>query len=148
MQLEIGYNFPFEIRKEKLSYNGKDNFSILFLSDLHLNYFTKPKTNAIFQNIEELNPTIILFGGDYVDSYQGLIQLDSLLKKISQRQNLFAIAGNHDYYFGIEKIKATMEANHVVWIEKQSFDLCINETTIRILGNSQKNEEKQSDVSI
>lgn len=148
MLLEIGYNFPFEIRKEKLTYDGKDDFSILFLSDLHLNNFTKPKTNAIIQSIEELNPTIILFGGDYVDSYQGLLQLDSLLKMLSHRQNLFAIAGNHDHYFGIEKIQAAMENNQVIWIEKQSMDIQINETTIRVLGNLQKNEEKQTDVSI
>ncbi|PJZ46799.1 metallophosphoesterase [Leptospira brenneri] len=148
MKLEIGYNFPFEIRKETLNGNCKDNFSILFLSDLHLNFFTKTKIYEITNKIEDLNPTMILFGGDYVDSKQGLIQLKILLVSLSHRQNLFAIAGNHDYFFGIEKIKKTMEVNNVFWIEKESIHLRINNTTIRITGNLMKNEEKKSDFSI
>ncbi|TGM01930.1 metallophosphoesterase [Leptospira jelokensis] len=148
MKLEIGYNFPFEVRYETLTYNGKDDFSILFLSDLHLNHFTKPKTNSIIQKIEELNPTIILFGGDYVDTNQGLLQLDCLLQSISHRQNLFAIAGNHDHFFGIGKIKRVMESNQVVWLETQSMELQINGTKIEIFGYLQKHVEKNADISI
>ncbi|MCW7469267.1 metallophosphoesterase [Leptospira kanakyensis] len=148
MKLEIGYNFPFEIRKETYQSNCNDDFSILFLSDLHFNGFNKTKVYEIIKKIEELNPTIILFGGDYIDSNKGLIQLKLLLLSLSHRKNLFAIAGNHDYFFGIDKIKECMEVNNVFWLEKQSFTFQINNTTIRIVGNLLKTEEKEFDFSI
>ena len=73
MKLEIGYNHSFEIRKETHVTNCQDNFSVLYLSDLHLNKFSQSISERISATIDELNPTLVLLGGDYVDSQKGLI---------------------------------------------------------------------------
>jgi predicted MPP superfamily phosphohydrolase len=148
MKLEIGYNFPFEIRKETITHECKDSFSILFLSDFHLNRLTVQKVHQIIKSIMELDPTIILMGGDYVDSKRGLIQLRFLLSSLSGRKNSFAIAGNHDYFFGIDSIRECMEENNIIWIEKKTVKIKVKNTSIRISGNLLECEENESDFSI
>ncbi|MBL0190281.1 MAG: metallophosphoesterase [Saprospiraceae bacterium] len=148
MKLEIGYNHSFEIRKETHVTNCQDNFSVLYLSDLHLNKFSQSISERISATIDELNPTLVLLGGDYVDSQKGLIHLNNLLYSISHRQNIFAIAGNHDYSFGIGEIKKIMIDNNVVWLENKSFNLNFKNTKIKIDGNFLSKEKSTSDFSI
>lgn len=148
MKLEIGYNYLFEIRRETCVTNCSDNFSVLYLSDLHFNRFSKSISTRISKTIDDLNPTIILFGGDYVDSKKGLVHLKDLLSSISHRQNIFAIAGNHDYYYGIDEIKKSMTENNVVWLEKKTVCLNLGNTKIKIDGNFTNNETNSHDFSI
>ncbi len=148
MKLELGYNHPFEIRRETYLANCKDDFSILYLSDLHLNKFSQSIITQITTTIDELNPTIILFGGDYVDSQKGLIYLNNLLSYLSKRKNMFAIAGNHDYYFGINKIEKSMLKHNVVWLEQRSIHLNLKNTILNIDGNYINMEKNKSDFSI
>ncbi len=132
MKLRLGYNHSFEIRRETCVANCKDNFSIVYLSDLHLNGFSKSISENISATIDELNPTVILLGGDYIDSKKGLIYLNNLLRSLSHRQNIFAIAGNHDYYYGIEEIKNSMTENKIVWLENKTAGLILGNTKIKI----------------
>jgi predicted MPP superfamily phosphohydrolase len=148
MKLEIGYNHSFEIRREICITNCPDNFSILYLSDLHFNKLSQSITTRISTTIEALNPTVIFFGGDYVDSKRGLIHLSNLLYSISHRQNIFACAGNHDYYFGIDEIRKILIENNVVWLEKKSFSLNLKNTKIKIDGNFISKEKNIYDFSI
>ncbi|MFT3704502.1 MAG: metallophosphoesterase [Agriterribacter sp.] len=148
MKLEIGYNQSFEIRKEIYPAKSQENFDILFLSDLHFNGFTKGMISKIASAIHELNPSIILFGGDYIDSKKGLNYLKDLLSSISDRDNMFAIAGNHDYFFGIDKVEETFLANNVKWIEKKSTTLNIKNIKIRIDGNIVCKRTRNEDFSI
>ncbi len=148
MKLEIGYNHSFEIRREKYLANCKDDFSILYLSDLHLNSFSKKVVEKIAAAIKSLNPTIILLGGDYVDSKKGLAHLNSLLASVSSRENVFAIAGNHDYFFGVDTIKEAMLLNNVNWIENGSFYCQLKKTIIKIDTKNNSNKNNNSDFSI
>jgi len=148
MKLEIGYNHSFEIRRETCISNCQDNFSILYLSDLHLNKFSQGISESISITIEELNPTVVLFGGDYVDTKKGLFFLNNMLRSLSQRQNLFAIAGNHDYYYGIDEIKKSMTENNVVWLENKTVSLNLENTKIKIDGNFASKETDKHDFSI
>ena len=148
MTLEIGYNDSFEVRREHYFSKCKDNFSILYLSDLHLNRFSKNMITKIEKTIAELNPTIVLLGGDYVDTKHGLIYLNYLLAALSFRKNVFAIAGNHDYFFGLNKIKTLMLNNNVIWIENDSFNFKINETSLQIDGIKVNSKKSIADFSI
>lgn len=148
MKLEIGYNRPFEIRREIFGSGTGKNFDILFLSDLHFNGFTKGMVSKIAIAISDLNPTIVLFGGDYVDSTKGLFYLKQLLSEMGGRKNMFAIGGNHDYYFGIQKIEDAFVAHNVRWIEKKSIVTNIEDTTIRIDGNLVSKNKTGEDLSI
>jgi predicted MPP superfamily phosphohydrolase len=148
MKLEIGYNHSFEIRREACISDCQDNFSILYLSDLHFNKFSREISERISSVIEDLNPTVILFGGDYVDSQKGLSFFNNLLRSLSHRKNIFAIAGNHDYYFGIDEIKKILTENNVAWLEKKSVCLELGNTKIRVDGNFTNREGDSHDFRI
>lgn len=148
MKLEIGYNFSFEVRKEVCIRPGIEDISILFISDLHLNKFNQKTINIILSTIEDLQPTIILLGGDYVDSEFGLQILDNFLAQISDRPNVFAIAGNHDYFFDITSIEKLFVKNKICWIEKMSVEIEISEKKIKIDGNIATEKQSHCDFSI
>jgi predicted MPP superfamily phosphohydrolase len=148
MKLEIGYNHPYEIRKVGLAANCDAQFSICYISDLHFNRYSGPVCRKLSEDINRLDPDIILLGGDYADSKKGLAHLDDLLKQIAPNKKLFAIAGNHDEFFGIEKIKAVMKANGVGWIEQRSVYVALGRTMVRIDGNRSFEQEAAADFSI
>lgn len=148
MKLEIGSNDHFEVRHEIYPANVKGKFSVLYLSDLHLNRFKISIIAKIIHRIEELNPDIILLGGDYVDFKRQLTHLDKLLKGLSHRKNVLAIAGNHDYRFGVDTIKKLMISHQVGWIENDSITLSVKNNTIQIDGSKPVAQKSKADFSI
>jgi len=148
MKLEIGYNHEFEIRQEFYPSTKQEDFSVLYISDLHLNGYSQNITIRLIEKIDQLNPTIILLGGDYIDTKKGMMSFLHLLKYISLRKNVFAVAGNHDYYFGIHIIKDLMIKNNVIWIEKETTTIFLNNYKIEIIGNKQYKEKSSADFSI
>ena len=148
MKLEIGSNHSFEIRKESCIANCEDDFTVLFLSDLHFNKNCKTISENIAATINELNPTIVLLGGDYVDSEKGMAYFNNLLIAISDRENVFAIAGNHDYFYGINKIEKVISNNNIAWLENGSTIINYRNTTIKIDGSTIGKENNSVDCSI
>lgn len=134
-RLEIGYNFPIIVREEQYCYNELESFSLMYLSDFHFNAFNGSLVLKIIKIIQYHKPTILLLGGDYVDTKSGFRHFTRLLYAISDHKNVFAVAGNHDYFYGIESIKKSMLANNIKWIEKQSAFINIKNKTIQIDGN-------------
>jgi predicted MPP superfamily phosphohydrolase len=147
MKLETGYNNSFEIRKEYCDSECTEDFKVLYLSDLHLNRFSKAITTAICEAIGRLDPCIIFLGGDYLDSKAGVPYLEMLLGSLENR-NVFAIAGNHDHYFGIKRIRTLMEVGNVIWIEGKSHNVTLKNNVVRIDGNTISNEPHDADFSI
>jgi uncharacterized protein len=135
MKLEIGYNHPFEIRKETLRASCRDSFSVLYLSDLHLNKHSAPLIAKITTAVTKLNPTLVLLGGDYVDTKAGIVYFDQLLQSLSTRAHVYAIAGNHDYRYGIDEITAICSRHNVAWLENDFQHVTIGKTRIRLDGN-------------
>lgn len=148
MKLEIGYNHPFEIRKETLRAGCHDSFSVLYLSDLHLNRYSAPMVERIAAAVAELNPTLVVLGGDYVDTKAGMFYFGQLLDSLSMRAHVYAIAGNHDYRYGIDEITAICAQHDVVWIENDFQHVTIGETRIRLNGNRIQGSKEDCDFSI
>lgn len=125
----------FEIRKHQITAKVKQSFSVLYLSDFHFNAYSQAVAHWILEQVDKLKPDIILLGGDYVDTSKGLPVLEALLKGIASTSNCFAVAGNHDYFFGIEKIKSRLIKHGIKWIENDSTLIQLGATPIRINGN-------------
>ncbi len=133
MKLEIGYNASFEIRKEVyFSDRCATGFSVLYLSDLHLNRAGGNLVQALIATLKLLDPSIILFGGDYVDSRAGLVHLQTLLKALAGRKHLFAIGGNHDSFFGAALLQEMFLAHNVSWLREQPSTICLGSAKIEI----------------
>lgn len=124
----------FDVRKERLVAHHGVALRILYLSDFHFTARSGRMMGAICDEIEVLNPSLILLGGDYADSRRGLHWFAQFMKRLAGRQ-VAAVAGNHDYFFGIKKIKDAVEAFHGHWIEKAAVSIELNGTIVRIDGN-------------
>jgi len=148
MKLEIGYNNDFEIRREVYQTLTNCKFSILFISDLHLNGFSKGLIENLKNKIEILNPTIILLGGDYVDSKKGFVIFKEFLNFLSLRENIYAIKGNHDIFFGVNKIKNEVITNKVIWLDKTNESLSFGKFNIQISNNSLAEVNEKTDFKI
>lgn len=80
--------------------SGFDNYTILFLSDLHLDCMDGLAQNAR-DIVETLKPDLCILGGDYRTETWGsfskaLFHLRDLLDHIQARHGTYAVLGNHD----------------------------------------------------
>lgn len=134
-KLDLGFNANITIRKETYVHNQLNDLTVMYVSDLHFNGFNESKIAVIIEAIHQQNPDIVLLGGDYADSPKGFAFFGIFLQKLSHRKNVFAIGGNHDYLYGIKKMKALVEKNNIQWIEKSSIEVEIRGQKIVIDGN-------------
>ena len=138
----------FEIRKEQVYANVPQPFSVLYLSDFHFNSYSRKVAKWMIDRVNELQPDLILLGGDYVDTWRGMQELEFFLEGISMHKNIFAIGGNHDYFFGINKIKNAFEQKGVEWMEKDTKSIYLKGTQIQIDGNQVSKKLNTSDFTI
>jgi len=138
----------FELRKEEIRGNVSHSFSILYLSDFHFNRYSRAVAKWMIERVNELNPDIVLLGGDYVDTPKGLKELEFFLDGILKTEYVFAIGGNHDYFFGIRKIKELFLNKNVRWIENDSAYIKLNGMLIQIDGNQLQKNLLAADFSI
>ncbi|UFU00869.1 metallophosphoesterase [Radiobacillus kanasensis] len=108
-----------KIHSEKLmspkipnSYNG---FKIIQFSDTHVGFhFSLEQLNQLVQQINKLEPDLVVFTGDLVDkphTYEWNQTIINTLQGISSKQGKYWIYGNHDHGgYGTEIVKETMEA--------------------------------------
>lgn len=77
-----------------------DGLRIVHISDLHLGSFNSRYQilERAVEQINKLNPDLILFTGDLVNNYAWELKgWSSVLNKLSARQGKFSVLGNHDY---------------------------------------------------
>lgn len=84
---------------------------VVFFSDTHFSSsYGKEEAAALAQKINQLKPDIVLFGGDFLDSYardQQTLELDAIceaLDSINAPGGKFAVWGNHDYGGGASRV--------------------------------------------
>jgi len=125
----------YEIRKAQIRTKVKQPFSVLYLSDFHFNGWSHSVAAWMLAQIDALSPDIILLGGDYVDTPKVLKILEFFFKGISAHTHCFAIAGNHDYFFGINKVKKLLTDYGITWLENYTAIVASGAVRIRIDGN-------------
>ncbi|MFH1227357.1 MAG: metallophosphoesterase [Planctomycetota bacterium] len=78
-------------------------FSIVQLSDLHLNYQKSESwLNGIIDKANALNPDLVVITGDLTDAnISGDGRFYQALRKLRPKYGVYAITGNHDFYNGI-----------------------------------------------
>jgi uncharacterized protein len=147
MKLEIGYNYPFEIRRVHYLSEQTSGVSILYLSDLHYNRFGRGLADALGKEIDLLNPDIILLGGDYADSRKGLFYFNSMMESLARFEHIFGIAGNHDRR-RINEVRKIIEAGNGIWLENKSAVIKAGSLTIQLDGGRPAAPSSDADFSI
>ncbi|MEM8524055.1 MAG: metallophosphoesterase [Bacteroidota bacterium] len=148
MKFEIGTNDKFEIRYESHITNIRESIRIAFLSDFHFSKKSQSIAEKMLDVLNDLNPHLILLGGDYVDTKKGFQILKYFISTLDDRFPIFAIAGNHDYFFGIKRVRSLLKSNKVSWIEKESVVVQLKNTNVQIDGNCSKIKKKGADIHI
>ena len=100
---------------------------IAFFSDTHLGkWYSAENLSRIAEKINEQNPDLVLFGGDFFDIYRrdcGQISLDTItniLQSIQAPLGKYAVWGNHDYGGGAQNIYPSV-------MESGGFEILKNE---------------------
>jgi predicted MPP superfamily phosphohydrolase len=116
-QVEVGARRPLLVRRENVEHIGVRK-RVLFASDLHLR---KRGPQHIVDGLVEIasteSPDLVLFGGDLVDWPSGLEALQSLVRRLSVVAPVGAVAGNHDRWIGVTRVRAAVLAGGGRWLE-------------------------------
>ena len=95
--------FDVKIKNLPLAWEGK---SLVQISDMHLGLIYNGRfADKIIRKINQINPEIVLFTGDYFDGT--CPKLDNLAEPLNDllTKNAYFISGNHETYIGIDKVQ-------------------------------------------
>lgn len=126
----------FQVRTVYYDWPGASRpINVLYLSDLHFNRWSENYGKRIIASVCTEKPSIILLGGDYVDERKGLAFFEELVIACSSCCSTYAIAGNHDVFFGLAEIQGIIEKQGGIWLENKSISVTVAETILTLHGN-------------
>lgn len=130
-----------------------DNFRIVQVSDSHLGTtMDGKKFTKYMENINKLEPDIVVFTGDFVDdgsSYEDMVEGAKGLGKLKTKYGVYFIYGNHDkgYYnnrsYKDEDIRKELKDNNVTILEDTSVEIGDN---IILIGRKDKEDKNRMSI--
>src|SRR5438045_771670 len=103
---ELGEPRTLAVRTEAFSpFHGSSITPILYVSDLHLKRWSAPLVAALHRLVQEIQPCVVLLGGDIVDHWPGIQKIVECIKPIVDICPVWAIPGNHDDYAGRRRVR-------------------------------------------
>jgi predicted MPP superfamily phosphohydrolase len=119
---------------------------IVQLSDVHLGLiYRKDFLQNIIDQINPLNPELVLITGDFFDGMDGKLDLlISPLNNLKTAQGTFFVNGNHETYLGTEKTIATLEKNKVQILKDQVVDI----SGLKLIGIGYPERDLKKDIII
>jgi uncharacterized protein len=115
--IEVGARRPLLVRRESVAHIGIRK-RVLFASDLHLRkHGPRHIVDGLVGIAARENPDLVLLGGDLVDWTTGLEPLQSLVGRLSRIAPVGAVAGNHDGWIGVARVRAAVLAGGGRWLQ-------------------------------
>lgn len=115
------------------SFNGK---TIVFITDIHHGPFLSiERVRKLVKQINELEPDIILMGGDYVHRDSKYIQpVFDELRDLKSKHGIYAVLGNHDHWENAESTRKMVVRNGIHICDNKSYWVGIGNDSIKIGG--------------
>lgn len=115
--LEVGATKTLQVREEIIPHfrTGSETV-ILYASDLHLTAWSHHIVDQLCEVVAQTHPSLILLGGDLVDSRRGLPHLATCLHRLGQHSPIWAIPGNHDTHVGVASVQQCVESAGGQWL--------------------------------
>ncbi len=109
--------------------NVKNPLKIAHLSDIHVGVFRDMNyLQGVVDSVNKLNVDAVFINGDLVDGKNDV--KEEIFKPLSNfNAPVYFIAGNHDYYAGLEKIVSILKKLNVVFLFNQSVIIKGNQIT-------------------
>ncbi len=121
-----------------------DGFKIVAIADIHggSNYITEEKIRKIVELANAQNPDLIVLLGDYVSQKQGMhgaLKMPSEtvaenLKGFRAKYGVYAIIGNHDWWFDERKLRGELEGAGIKVLENEVAPVQVGEQTVNVWG--------------
>lgn len=126
------------------SKKANNKIKIVFLSDLHYgDYYFRYRLKNIVNKVNNLNPDIVILGGDYLFVERNTKFNKTILDrffheigKIKSKHGIVAVLGNHEYYLR-ENLKLLLEAmanERINLLKNKTYSLDIENTRILLHG--------------
>lgn len=133
--LEIGVSRTLAVRVESFSpFRTNTPTTILYVSDLHLNGYTEHLISQLHQIVGDIQPHMVLLGGDIVDRRSGVQEIAACVRPISAMCPVWAVPGNHDDYVARQLVRQQLEVAGGQWLESRSVAFNIGTHRARIDG--------------
>ena len=114
-----------------------DGLKIVHFSDLHYKrIITKERIKDIINEINLINPDIVVFTGDLIDHDSNITDEDieylkEVLFSINSKYGKYAVLGNHDYSININTIREIYNESNFKLLEN-AYDIIYNENNDKI----------------
>lgn len=99
---------------------GISELSLAVVSDVHLGTIIgRERFSKIVDEINKLNPDLILFAGDLVDESIGPVINDNIgkcIERLKSKYGTYAVTGNHEYIGGVEASTLYFSKHKMNWI--------------------------------
>lgn len=126
-----------------------ENLKIVLAGDFHFDnlYYSERAVDRIINKINEQNPDIVFFTGDYVTKKSSLetFEINKVaagFAKIRSKYGVYAVLGNHDYSAGARKIKKAFTGAGVRVLEDASVQIVIDGVKVNIAGVADTSSRK------
>ena len=98
-----------------------EGFRLVFFTDVHIGFYSSSKNlERAIQLINELEPDVIMGGGDYVlGSSAYYCDLTKWLGQLRPRVALVGVLGNHDHSQGRERAATSCEAGGMIMLDNK-----------------------------
>lgn len=117
--------------------NDFNGLKIVHFSDLHYKrIITKKRINKIIDEINLINPDIVIFTGDLIDvdstiTDNDITYLKEILNNINSKYGKYAVLGNHDYSIDINKIREVYNDSNFILLEN-TYDIIYSKNNKKI----------------
>lgn len=121
-----------------------DDFKIVAISDIHggSNFIDEAKIRQVVENANQQDADIIVLLGDYVsqqriDRRKLKMPIETIadnLKGLRARHGVYAVLGNHDGWYSIEKVRRELERVGLKVLENEAVSIEKNGEKLRIVG--------------
>jgi hypothetical protein len=100
-----------EVRLSRLP-RERDGLTLVAISDMHLGTLLGERwMSRLIDRVDELHPDMVFVVGDLVDGNVDHVEaLVSTLKKLQAPLGVWSVTGNHEYYAGLDRSIALLEA--------------------------------------
>ena len=116
--------------------DGLKGTTIVQLTDLHIGPILKKSwLEQVVAKTNSLEPALVLLTGDYVDGYAAEIGQElAPLADLRARYGIFAVTGNHEYYWNMPEWRETLANLGIPMLENEHARIAINGETIVVAG--------------
>ena len=112
---------------------------IVFASDFHIKPHQQKRLEKVVELINDENPDLVLSVGDFVSGHNEKMtmtieDISTELGKVKSKYGFYTTLGNHDGWYGAERVTKSLQANGIKVLDNESIPIQINNKTVYIAG--------------